>query len=332
MDALRADRDAACEERDSALARLNSLKLSSAIIYENDEKCIFYTGLQWGVFLTTYEFLSQHVKATGQMPLMDQFFMTLVKLKHDMKFEYLADQVAIPESTVIDYFWKWVDLVHAKLHFLVRWPDRDHIFSVIPPSMKVLFPRLTGIIDCFEIFIEAPGNLKARAQCWSNYKHHTTMKFLISCNPLGAINFLSSAWGGRVSDVHLVRHSGLLSLPDHHPGDQILADRGFTMREEFATMAGLELLVPAFTKGRAQFSAQDIERSRQLSSVRIHIERVIGLMKNRYAILQGIIPLRMVNSLKNESLHSAFSSADKLVGCCAILTNLSGGIVYKESD
>lgn len=191
--------------------------------------------------------------------------------------------------------------------------------------MKALFPRLTGIIDCFEIFIEAPGNLKARAQCWSNYKHHTTMKFLISCNPLGAINFLSSAWGGRVSDVHLVRHSGLLSLPDHHLGDQILADRGFTMREEFVTVAGLELLVPAFTKGRAQFSAQDIERYRQLSSVRIHI----GLMKNRYAILQGIIPLRMVNlTLKNESLQSTFSRADKLVGCCAILTNLSGGIVY----
>ena len=35
------------------------------------------------------------------------------------------------------------------------------------------------IIDCFEIFIERPMNLKARAQTWSNYmyKHHNTVKF-----------------------------------------------------------------------------------------------------------------------------------------------------------
>ena len=106
--------------------------------------------------------------------------------------------------------------------------------------MKRLYPRLTGIIDCFEVFIEAAGNLKARAQTWSNYKHHTTMKFLISCNPLGAINFLSDAWGGRVSDVKLVCQSEFLTKCDHHPGDQVLADRGFTMKEDFAAIAKIE--------------------------------------------------------------------------------------------
>ena len=69
----------------------------------------------------------------------------------------------------------------------------------------------------------------------------------------------------------------------------------------FPSIAGVELLTPAFIEGRDQFSAQDVETSRSLSSVRIHIERVIGLLKNWFAILQGIIPLRGVKSLKDEA-------------------------------
>ena len=42
------------------------------------------------------------------------------------------------------------------------------------------FKNCVTIIDCFEIFMERPMNLKARAQAWSNYKHHNTVKFMIS--------------------------------------------------------------------------------------------------------------------------------------------------------
>ena len=34
----------------------------------------------------------------------------------------------------------------------------------------------------------------------------------------------------------------------HWPGDQILADRGFTLNENFALNSGTELLIPAFTR------------------------------------------------------------------------------------
>jgi len=133
-----------------------------------------------------------------------------------------------------------------------------------------------------------------------------------------------------VSDVELVHQSGFLTKCEHFPGDQILADRGFTMKEDFARIAGIELHTPAFLKGQDQMPAKDLETSRRLSSVRIHVERVIGLMKNRFAILQGTIPLRVVKSLKDEAENASKSSADKIVGVCAILTNLGGGIVYKE--
>ena len=201
IDALRRERDEAIDERDQARARLNSTKLSSSTVADDDDKCRFYTGLTWAVFIRTFHYIASSVPMKGipTVPPIDQFFYMLVKLKHGLRCEYLADQIGIPESTLIDHFWKWLDATYIKLHFLIKWPDRDFIFGIIPPAIKKLFPRLTGIIDCFEIFVEAPSNLKARAQVWSSYKRHTTMKFLISCNPLGAIHFLSKAWGGDVS-------------------------------------------------------------------------------------------------------------------------------------
>ena len=70
------------------------------------------------------------------------------------------------------------------LHFLIKWPDRDFIFGIIPPTIKKLFPRLTGIIDCFEIFVEAPSNLKARPDVVQLQKaHHNELS-----------NIMQSSW------------------------------------------------------------------------------------------------------------------------------------------
>ena len=46
--------------------------------------------------------------------------------------------------------------------------------------------------------------------------------------------------------------------------------------------------MPSFTHGKKQ---QDVEKSQLLSMVRIHVEQVIGLLKNRYHILKGPIPV-----------------------------------------
>ena len=89
------------------------------------------------------------------------------------------------------------------------------------------------------------------------------------CNPLGAINFLSRAWGGRLSDIELVNKSEFLTKVPHHTRNQILADQGFTMKDEFACIAAVQLLTPAFNYGRDQFSTHDVETSGSLSSIRI---------------------------------------------------------------
>ena len=104
-------------------------------------------------------------------------------------------------------------------------------------------PNCIVVIDCFEIFIDRPSNPLARAQTYSSYKHHNTVKYLIGVTPQGTVSFISDGWGGRVSDKHLTEESGLLEKLV--PGDVILADRGF----DIADSVGLHcatIQIPAF--------------------------------------------------------------------------------------
>lgn len=142
--------------------------------------------------------------------------------------------------------------------------------------------KVTVIIDCFEVFIEKPTNLKARAQTFSSYKNHNTVKILIGITPQGTVSFVSEAWGGRTSDKFLTENCGILEKLIS--GDTVMADRGFTISESVGLKQG-ELVIPAFTKGKAQLDPVDVERSRGIANVRIHVERVIGLLRRKYTIL-----------------------------------------------
>ena len=51
------------------------------------------------------------------------------------------------------------------------------------------------IIDCFEVFIDRPSNLKTRAETWSAYNHHNTVKFLIGIMPQGTVSYITQ-WMG----------------------------------------------------------------------------------------------------------------------------------------
>ena len=92
------------------------------------------------------------------------------------------------------------------------------------------------IIDCFEIFIERPVAFTARAATYSNYKKYNTVKVFIGVSPTGAITYISSVWGGRVSDKMITQQCGFLQYID--PGDVILADRGFNIHDDVAIRGG----------------------------------------------------------------------------------------------
>ena len=92
-----------------------------------------------------------------------------------------------------------------------------------------------------------------------------------------------------MSDKYITENCGYLYKLQ--PGDVVLADRGFNVQESLA-YRGATLNIPAFTKGKAQLPAVDVEETRKLANVRIHIEHVIpvGAVRQRFQILSTTTP------------------------------------------
>ena len=101
-----------------------------------------------------------------------------------------------------------------------------------------------------------------------------------------------------------------------------MADRGFLIEESVA-LQGARLEIPAFTKGKAQMDKKSLESTRKLASVRIHVERVIGQVRQKYQILQGPIQLPFTSADEQENV----TAYDKMVHVACALTNLCNPIV-----
>ncbi|XP_062586714.1 uncharacterized protein LOC134248321 [Saccostrea cucullata] len=72
-----------------------------------------------------------------------------------------------------------------------------------------------------------------------------TFKALVAVTPSGAFMFVSNLWGGNVSDRYITEHSGFLDLVK--PGDEVMADRGFLIRDLLLERRAT-LNIPPFTK------------------------------------------------------------------------------------
>ena len=160
----------------------------------------------------------------------------------------------------------------------------------VPKCFRKSFKKFTGIIDCTEV-IRKPSGMEQKAVTWSSYKNSNTVKYLICITPSGAVSFLSDGWSGRVSDKHITLFSGFMDRIK--TGDLILADRGFTVAEEMAQAGGV-LQIPAFTTGRDQLAPRDVDQTRKIANVRIHVERVIGRMR-KYEIINTILPISIAD-------------------------------------
>lgn len=61
------------------------------------------------------------------------------------------------------------------------------------------------------------------------------------------------------------------------------------------------LLIPAFTKGKDQLTAVEVHETRTIANVRIHVERVIGFIKQKYTILQSTLPIHFLTINKMDT-------------------------------
>lgn len=317
------------KDLNSKLSKVARKTFSVEDVAGNDDLVKLYTGFTtYSVFLAFYEFLGPSVNELAyrgvsqraqkrqrrrKIDSLNQLFLTLIKLRLNLRNKDLAFRFGICESLVSRYVTTWISYLYHHLKEVKWMPEVEQVRATLPHSFQQAYSTTFAIIDGSELFIQTPSNLQLQSSTWSSYKHHNTAKFLIACTPNGCICFISPLYVGSISDVELTRVSGFLQELEGKDGISDMADRGFTIKDQLKKI-NVELNIPPFLDGRQQLPADEVKRGRQIASLRIHVERAIGRIK-QFAILQGNFPLSMVRQV------------NQIVCVCAWLTNFHPALI-----
>ena len=92
-----------------------------------------------------------------------------------------------------------------------------------------------------------------------------------------------------------------------------MADRGFEIQDPL-TSKKVYLNIPPFMRSKDQLNPDEEDETREIASVRIHVERAIKRVKN-FNILKQIIP------------NSMAEDVDKIWKVCCLLANFKGPLI-----
>ncbi|XP_052791238.1 uncharacterized protein LOC128225206 [Mya arenaria] len=289
----------------------------------NDDLVSFYTGIPNRV---VFEALFDEIKDEAEvrtsrrklnykdsdggrprtLSVLDEFFMVLMRLRLGLLFEDLGTRFCISTSQCSDIDERWINYLHVQLSFLVQWPSREVVKNNMPEQFKEKYSNTRIIIDCTEIYSETSSSLSLKSLMYSDYKSHMTHNILVGISPNGVVTFVSDCWVGCTSDKKLTEKCGLLDLLEE--GDAIMVDKGFTITD-LTTPRGIHLIIPPFKQKGKQFSKREVLLTKDIASLRIHVERQMERIKN-FRILHGNIPITQSRRIS------------KVFKICTYLTNL----------
>ena len=78
--------------------------------------------------------------------------------------------------------------------------------------------------------------------------------------------------------------------------------------------------------GKAQLPAPEIEETRMVANVQIHVKHVVETVRQKYQILSGTLSIDLIRCKQGQDT----SPTDKIVCICSCLTNLYKSVVDLE--
>ncbi|KAG1928313.1 uncharacterized protein LOC120477253 [Pimephales promelas] len=283
------------------------------VVLKDDADCLLYTGIPLLEFRTLVSCLQHFAPTSSSLSAEDQILLTLMKLRQNFVIADLARRFKMSPGQVSKTLKFWIDAIAEHTQDLIPWLPRETIKSTLPQGFMDNFPNTTCVIDCTESVLQKAKNLDSRTESYSHYYANNTVKYLVATAPSGIIMYISEAYGGKCSDRFITQNSGFL---DHlRPGDEVIGDRGFTIRDLLEERK-VRLITPAFTRKKCQLTNEQVTRTRRIANVRIHIERAIRRLKV-YRILSQTVPIHFVPKI------------DKILRICAALVNLRGELISR---
>lgn len=240
--------------------------------------------------------------------------MCLKKIRLNNPFRELADDFSITSSFASKIFLKNIPLLASLMRPFIVKLNKEDIKNNLPMAFRHKYNNVCCIIDCLEIEIQKPSKALHQSLSWSEYKKANTIKYLVSCTPNGLVNYISRGYGGRITDTCLVGSCDFIKCLQ--PGMHVMADRGFKHVEVYFLKYGVKLVRPPSVTAGAKLSKIEARETKQIASLRIHIERVIRRLRE-FSMLK---PHACLN-------HNQVKTLDDVITIACGLINLQDSLV-----
>ena len=115
--------------------------------------------------------------------------------------------------------------------------------------------------------------------------------------------------------LRYAQYKRVVNLDICEEGDATMADKGFLI-SDVCTPRDVSPIILPFKKQKKRFLPHEVEATKTIANLRIHVEREMERIKN-FRILTGVVPITIA------------SQASKIWKICVRLTNLSPPLVKR---
>jgi hypothetical protein len=274
-----------------ALAVEKKIELRESTMHLMTENSQLFMGVQPNILFV----IDRLVDKLGVQAAKGRYnvMLTLRKIKLNEVYELIGLYMGTSANNASEIFRKTLPTMAACMKECIFSVPKAVTLRNLPLAFRLNYYGVTHTLDCFEVQIQTPSNAKHRAICYSMYKGCPTLKFLISVTPDAFCNFVARGYGGRNSDIGITKDCGLLNVLE--ADNTVLADRGFKSLEATLDAIGLKLQRPPSVYAGRALSKEDCKSGRQIASVRIHVERYIGRLREyQFIAPHATVPIKMI--------------------------------------
>ena len=139
------------------------------------------------------------------------------------------------------------------------------------------------LLDATEIYTQVASMKTVNAILYSAYKHNSTTKWLVGCDPIGTVWYdsISEGYPGCISDPVQTAVTNILEQMPY--GSMVEVDKGFLIENHAMSLGITVKRPPKLLEGQTQQSSEDAALTQKIGKTRIPIEQANGQMKQSTA-------------------------------------------------